>query len=333
MRSNKINYLVVGSFVILTLIGMVISVAWLTGRTGPTDEYHAYYRNVTGVKFGSQVFYEGYSIGQVIEVVPEERNGRMEFRINFDVNEGWRIPDDSVAEIGASSLLSAVSLNVTAGDSPAPLKIGGQIKSREAADLFGVVASVATDIAEMAENDIKPLLQQFTRGGSVLTQLLEDDGTVIIQRVRELVEDLSLRAPLITDQIALFAGDLEELGEGISRATQEMNALLTPENRMKVEGVLDHLDRAATSMDHLMIETNTLIGTANDMLESNQDEVTKTAEDLRYTAASVARYVDAINHNLDGAARNMYEFSRQIRQSPGLLLGGTPPTDNAEAAQ
>ena len=25
----------------------------------------------------------------------------------------------------------------------------------------------------------------------------------------------------------------------------------------------------------------------------------------------------------------MYEFSRQIRENPGLLLGGTPPKDQA----
>ena len=36
-----------------------------------------------------------------------------------------------------------------------------------------------------------------------------------------------------------------------------------------------------------------------------------------------------MNQNLEGAARNMYEFSRQIRQNPGLLLGGTPPEDAA----
>ena len=47
MRSNKVNYLVVGSFVILSLIGIVIAVAWLSGRTGPTDSYYAVYNNLS----------------------------------------------------------------------------------------------------------------------------------------------------------------------------------------------------------------------------------------------------------------------------------------------
>lgn len=333
MRSNKINYLVVGSFVLLSIITLIVAVAWLTGRTGPTEGYHAIYRNVTGVKFGSQVMYEGYPIGQVIEVTPEDRNGRMEFRIDFDVQEGWRLPDDSIAQIGANSLLSAISLNISAGSSTTALKPGDRIISREAANLFDVVATVATEIAEMAETNLKPLLEQLTRGGGVLAEILEDDGRIIVDRVRELVEDLSLRAPEITDDFEAFANDLERLGVNLNRSADELNEFLTPENRIKIEGVLDHLDRAATTLDMLMIESNTMIGTANDLLEANHEDLSKATDDLRHTAASVSRYVDSINHSLDGAARNMYEFSRQIRQNPGLLLGGSPPADNAETGE
>ncbi len=333
MRSNKINYLVVGSFVLITLVLLVIAVAWLTGRTGPTEAYHAIYRNVTGVKFGSQVLYEGYPIGQVIEVTPVDEGGKMVFRVDFDVQEGWRLPDDSIAQIGASSLLSAISLNITAGKSLTALKPGDRIVSKEAANLFDVVATVATEIAEMAETNLKPLLEQLTRGGGVLSDLLEDDGRIIVERVRELVEDLSLRAPEITDDFEAFANDLERLGVNLNRSADELNEFLTPENRIKIEGVLDHLDRAATSLDLLMIEANAMVGTTMDLLENNQADVTQATSDLRHTAASVSRYVDSINHSLDGAARNMYEFSRQIRQNPGLLLGGTPPEDNAETGE
>jgi phospholipid/cholesterol/gamma-HCH transport system substrate-binding protein len=35
--------------------------------------------------------------------------------------------------------------------------------------------------------------------------------------------------------------------------------------------------------------------------------------------------------NLDGASRNMNEFSRLIRQNPGLLLGGSPREETARA--
>ena len=55
MRSSKINYLMVGTFVLAMIAGLIISLAVLTGRTGATDAYHVYYSNVTGVKFGTSL--------------------------------------------------------------------------------------------------------------------------------------------------------------------------------------------------------------------------------------------------------------------------------------
>ena len=39
MKSDRINYIIVGGFVMLMLTGIVISVAMLSGRTGATDTY------------------------------------------------------------------------------------------------------------------------------------------------------------------------------------------------------------------------------------------------------------------------------------------------------
>lgn len=329
MRSNRVNYLVVGTFVIAVMAGLVVSVAWLTGRTGPTESYHAIYKNVTGIKFGSQVFYEGYPIGQVSGVVPEARQGRMEFRVTFDVREGWVIPDDSIARAGASGLLSAVSLNISAGTSRTALKPGARIASQEVGNLYKVIADVAADLQALAESDIKPLVRNLSRGGGILADILEGDGQRIMEKVRVLVDDLSVRAPEMTDQIASFTGELEELGKTLRLSAGEIRAVATPENRRKLEGVLHHVDKAAASLDHLMIESNVMIGSANELLEDNEAGIRKAIGDLQHTSASLARHIDAINHHMDGAARNMYEFSRQIRQNPGLLLGGTPPADNA----
>jgi phospholipid/cholesterol/gamma-HCH transport system substrate-binding protein len=72
-----------------------------------------------------------------------------------------------------------------------------------------------------------------------------------------------------------------------------------------------------------------LLETLNTVISDNRLDIDRTVVDMRHSVESVARHIDAINQNLEGASRNMYEFSRQIRQNPGLLLGGRPPTDNA----
>jgi phospholipid/cholesterol/gamma-HCH transport system substrate-binding protein len=64
------------------------------------------------------------------------------------------------------------------------------------------------------------------------------------------------------------------------------------------------------------------------VVEDNQTDIRRSVANLRYITESVARDIDSINQNLDGTARNMFEFSRQIRQNPGLLLGGSRPRDD-----
>ena len=57
-------------------VALVVAIVTLSGGSGATDAYHAMYRNVTGVKFGTQVLYEGYPIGQVEAVTPVPEGGR-----------------------------------------------------------------------------------------------------------------------------------------------------------------------------------------------------------------------------------------------------------------
>ena len=115
MRSSGINYLVVGAFVLAMLVGLIVSLAMLTGRTGATDTYYTVYRNVAGIKFGTQILYEGFPIGQVEEVTPMPEEGGMRFRVDFSVQEGWRIPIDSVAQVAASGLLAAITVILVPG--------------------------------------------------------------------------------------------------------------------------------------------------------------------------------------------------------------------------
>ena len=64
MKSNKVNYVVVGVFVLAMLVGAIAAIALLSGRTGPTETYFTSYGDVSGIKFGTKVLYMGYPVGQ-----------------------------------------------------------------------------------------------------------------------------------------------------------------------------------------------------------------------------------------------------------------------------
>jgi len=307
MRNNKLNYVIVGTFVLAMLVGLIMSVVMLTGRTGSTDSYYAIYNNVTGVKFGTQVMYEGYPIGQVDEVTPVVGAGKMSFRVDFSIIEGWRLPNDSVANIAAPGLLSAITISISAGQSADALKPGAEIDGEENADMFAVVSQVA--------DDLRPLMKTIDGTVGSFGKLLETDIT-------EMVSDLAQRAPRIADNIEDFTGK-------INQSSDQLMALLTPENREKIEAMISNLDVAATNFTELSGNLDGLVKELDALVVDNKGNIDKSMVDLRYVADSVARHIDSLNQNMEATARNMYEFSRQIRQNPGLLLGGTPPRDEA----
>ena len=333
MRTSKLSYFAVGLFVISMIVGLIVVVALLTGRTGATDSYHAYYANVTGVKFGTQVVYEGYPIGQVLEVTPEPKDGRMRFRVDFDVTKGWIIPNDSVVEIAAPGLLAAVTLAINAGDSITPHDPGTEVSARERADMFAAVADVAGDFGDLSNNFLKPLLTNVNTAVTQVNEFLAVDGEgrliaadarKTMTLAREIMGDLRGRIPTL-------AGQLEGIMADISDTSARLNNVLSPSNQTKIIGMIDNLNAATQKFDTVLITLNSILRDVDDLVLDEDGDIARMAKESRYIVESVARNIDAINQNMDGAARNMYEFSRQIRQNPGLLLGGTSPADKGDA--
>ncbi len=329
MRTSKINYFIVGLFVISMIVALVVAVALLTGRTGATDSYHAYYSNVTGVKFGTQVVYEGYPIGQVIEVTPEEKDGRMRFRVDFDIVQGWRIPDNSIVEIAAPGLLAAVTLAVNAGDSSTALKPGAEVNAQERSDMFAAVANVAGDFGDLSNNYLKPLLRNVDNTVLQIGEFLQagGEGRMIAADARDTMAMARGVMADLKDRIPSIAGKLEKILTDVSVTSQRLNEILTPQNQEKILGMIDNLNAATQKFDTVLITMNSILKDIDDLVLDSEGDLAVTMKESRYVVESISRNIDAMTQNMDGAARNLYEFSRQIRQNPGLLLGGSSPED------
>ena len=339
MRSSKINYLIVGTFVLASIIGLVVSVALLTGRTGATDAYHAFYSNVTGVKFGTQVVYEGYPIGQVTEVEPMEADGRMVFRVNFDVTKGWKIPSDSMAEIAAPGLLAAITISITAGESKQPLDPGSRVQSAERADIFAVVSSAAGEFSRLTDSHVKPLMDKankaleaatgfLAKGGNV--QAAVEEARVLISEVRDAVSDARGLVWELQGKVPDVMGDVGDMVDDLKASAKQVRAFASPANRKQLERLIAKVDGTVTNMDEALVTMNSILADIDDLVMNEESDALVAVKEARYVVESVSRHIDSINQNMEGAARNMYEFSRQIRQNPGLLLGGTPAQDQAK---
>ena len=88
-----------------------------------------------------------------------------------------------------------------------------------------------------------------------------------------------------------------------------------------VAGLTADLGRTRAALDKLLTSLDRVV-------TDNEPELRRALEQARFSLGILAQHVDAIVQNLEGTTRNMNEFSRQIRQSPGLLLRSTQPADD-----
>ncbi len=406
MKSDRINYLVVGGFVIAILVALTISIALLTGRTGATDTYYTSYRDATGLKFGSQVLYMGYPVGQVEDIRPVVEDGKVNFRVRLEVSEefkNWQVPKDSIAQIRAAGLLAAVTIDIRTGKSAETLKPGDQLQGLEQSDVFVAVTDAANTLKFLTENSIKPLIENLhayvtgfgsildERGGELITNLsnlsreLASRSPELISKYIELSDELQqtsaqLRTVLSEDnaqkvgsvvdnmvkasenavavtedtrrQIHALLGpstaskvddallNISSASENIARLSDDVNEslrnVLTPETARKLQRSLDNFSLASANIATLSkdlgatrAELDRLLAALSQSVDETRPRLRDSSSDLQYILRSVAQHIDAVNYNLEGTSRNMFEFSRLLRQDPSVLLRGSAAAEDA----
>ena len=314
MQDNRINYVVVGAFVAAMLVAFIAVITVLAGRTGSTEPYYTVYNNVGGIKYGTVVFYEGFQIGHVESIVPVHNGRLVSFKVNLEIKEGWRIPSDSVARAMVSGLLSAVAIDIKGGKAESALPPGSEIKGQESGNLFATLADIGSEFGELSSNSIKPLLDSLNA------------------YVQQLSTTTASNLPTIMDNLNKISGSVQRSSAVIERG------VLKPENMDHLDNLIANADKVTANLAELskgLDETRKLLNDSvarvNKVVDSNSGNVDEAMRSFRYSADTIARYVDDIAHNADATARNMAEFSRAIRENPGRLIGGSTPEDPAKA--
>ena len=322
MLYRNLNHFAIGLFVFAMLVAGLVLTLVLAGRSGSTTAYSVALDNVADLKFGTQVRFEGLPIGQVTEIAANPAAGEPRFLLSLDIGSEWGLPVDSVARIGASSFLAAKTLDIEAGRSPKTLDAGARIASAPPLDVFSVVSEAAAEFGGLSRESLRPLLVQLGELVSATSRVMERDVPLIMSRVDGLAETLEGEAPLIVADLARFADRLDG-------SAARLEAMLSAETADQVGRILGNAEDFSLGLvglaDDLATTTQRiegLVSRSEALLAEAGPELEEGMKDARYVLRSLSQNVDAITHNLGGAARNMNEFTRMIRQNPRLLIGG-----------
>lgn len=306
MRRDNINYLAVGLFVMVSVTVLLAALYRITGQMGETDSYHVYLHDVTGLNRGSGVTYQGYRIGYIDHIVPVQKDGSTRYRIDLTIEAGWQIPEHSVARMTTTGLLSKTAINISEGRGPGILVAGSEITAAGSDDIFGVLRNVAVEVDDLTRDIVRPLLE-------TMSEQVESVGTEVQQRLPGILEDMESMASRLDD------------------SATHLQAMLDESTAVRVRRILGNADDAAANLNNLsgrLVETQVsfdeFLRNSSDLLEDSEPEVRRSIRSMRRSIDTLARSLDAILDDLQAASRNVNEFSREIRQNPGVLLHGKP---------
>jgi phospholipid/cholesterol/gamma-HCH transport system substrate-binding protein len=140
---------IVGLFVVASLAALLVMVLIIARQEGLWQnylEYQAVFKNISGLRVGSEVRLAGVVVGSVTNTAVRS-DGKI--LVSFEVLEKYRgqIREDSVATIGMIGLLGDRSLDLAAGSPSKPIiPPGGLVAAEEPLNLQELMARAAPSL-------------------------------------------------------------------------------------------------------------------------------------------------------------------------------------------
>lgn len=295
MKRDNVNYVLVGLVVVAALALLLVGLALVTGRTGAITDYQVHYRNVTGLRYGAPVFYQGYRIGEVTAVTPERNAQGTRYRVTLAVRRDWPIPKDSPARLQSSGLLADVSIAIREGASREMLKPGSELRGEEGGDLFAAMNELAGEVSELTRDQLSPLIHTLSQRVDSITGTIDRSAPEIMAQTRELLDRMN-------------------------QASAALNQVLGPGNRAALGDILGEVRGLSRELRKTRATLDQALGEMSAMAKENRPGVRRAVDDLGSILQTLSSRMDAIVHHLDSASRNLDEFSREIRKNPNRLI-------------
>jgi phospholipid/cholesterol/gamma-HCH transport system substrate-binding protein len=300
MKRDNINYVLVGAAVLIAAVLLLVALAMITGRGGASTAYYTHYRNVTGLRYGAPVFYQGYRVGQVGAIVPERDAQGTRYKVELDVRRDWPIPKDSVASLTATGLLADVAVGIREGKDRTMAAPGAELAGAENADIFSAMNELAGQITQLTRGQISPLIQTLSKRVDSITGAIDKGTPDIVEQSRKLLTQLNA-------------------------ASASLNDVLKPDNRAALGAILANTKQMTEQLRDTQQKLDAALGQLDGIVRENRPGIRDSVADLRAVLEALSGRIDSISQHLQTASRNFDEFSREVRKNPNRILISPKP--------
>jgi phospholipid/cholesterol/gamma-HCH transport system substrate-binding protein len=274
---DKVNYALVGSFVLVLGTMLVAAVLWLAAGLGSRqamDTYQAVIReSVAGLNVDAPVKYLGVNVGKVSRIDIDPHNSQ-QVRLQFLIARGTPIKRDSLAVLKSQGLTGIAYIELSGGSSGSPPLLAGTdgmvptipFKLSLSARLESVLSSVLAEVSHVSDN-VNALFDADTRRD--LKATLADTALLAhtLAGQREAIS-AGLADAARTTRLTAKAG--EQLAPTLARVTDSAKAVQQMADAARLASVQAGLAAGAAASSAQQLGSETLPEAAQLMNELNQ---------------------------------------------------------------
>lgn len=290
---TKVNYTIVGIFVLVFSMALIAGVVWLGAGAEYRKSYNDYlvYMNesVAGLNLNAPVRYRGVSVGRVkeISIAPGKQES---VRLLLEIESGITIRESTVATLRSQGLTGIATIELSGGDVQSP------VLEAKNGEKYPVIRS-APSLMTRLDATITPMLTNLNESIGRLNDTLSEKNRADLSRI---------------------LSDLAKLSDILARRSNEIDSGVIDASKMLANG-----EKASESLPQLIQR----LGKTADEFEKMAKDASQSSAAARSTIAHVDETIPefrALMAQLNDLSASLKRVSIEIERNPAILVYGRP---------
>jgi phospholipid/cholesterol/gamma-HCH transport system substrate-binding protein len=299
---SKVNYAVVGAFVLVLGAVLVAGVLWLASGGAWQKKYDLYQsvvsESVAGLNLNAPVKYNGVDVGKVRSIQLDPGNPE---RVNliFAIERGTPIKVDTVAVLKTQGLTGIAYVELSGGTVDAP-------PLRAAAGNAYPVINTKPSLSARLENVLTTVLAKLDSTSASINALLSDDNRAAFTSALADIATVAHTIAARKDTLDAGIADAARTFENTSRVTAQAGP------------VIDRLGRSAEAVEKMGNEVARTSVSAGKVIDS-------AGTDLKRFGEETLPELERLLGELSVLSTSLRRLSEQTERNPAGLLFGRKP--------
>lgn len=247
---------------------------------------------VYGLIPGNVVNVKGFKIGNVKKMELLESDSTL---VTLNIEEGYQIPEGSVALLKSSGVLGGKFIEIQKSDSPEMVQDDGHIKG-----VFeqGIMDSFAEE-GERLSNDISGSIRGVEKLVTSLNETMNEENK---ENISSIIRNLESSTGSLNTVIQNRQEDLDQMILEAKNTLQNLNDL-SGENKEKLTALIENLEATSAELETLstgLNETNLTLNEVLTKINNGEGTLGKMVND-----PSLYNNIDSLSVNLNQLIKNM----------------------------